>query len=141
VTSLKGHGRPFATGQKGRTVRRVVTPTEAQRLKAARVLADVTVPELAKTLDTKGLGAKTLGAIERGERQMRPHETALLAKALDVPEWFLTDGLAPPIEEPSLAEKVERLEYQMQTVLDVLAIRGANSEATPRGRSEAPSND
>jgi hypothetical protein len=31
----------------------------------------------------------------RGERTPRPWETQRLAEVLDVPEWFLTDGLGP----------------------------------------------
>src|SRR4051812_44910287 len=60
-------------------------PPIGRRLKAARHLAGLTVPELAAALALPGLGAKTLGAIERGEREMRPQEIAPIADITGMP--------------------------------------------------------
>lgn len=70
------------------------TADAPRRLRAARVLADLTVQQLADKLDTPGLGAKTIGAIERGERAVRPHEIRVVAEALNVPVEFFTAGLS-----------------------------------------------
>lgn len=102
-----------------RTVPLVASTSEAQRLRAARVLADLTVEQLAAQIDTKGLGAKTLGAVERGERSLRRHEIEIIAEATGVPEWFLSDGFEEPARDPVLAERVEALEGQMRAVLDI----------------------
>lgn len=115
-----------------------MAPTpEAQRLRAARVLADLTVGQLAARIDTKGLGAKTLGAVERGERTLRRHEIEIIAKATGVPEWFLSDGFEEPARDPDLAERVEALEGQMRAVLDVAFNRVSADLARTASRSEA----
>jgi transcriptional regulator with XRE-family HTH domain len=53
-----------------------------RRIKAARSLKQVTVEELADLIGIPGLGAKTIGNIERGDRPLRNHEAVLLAQAL-----------------------------------------------------------
>lgn len=80
--------------------------TTGRRMKAARSLIPLTVPELAARLDLPGLGAKTLGSIERGERALRPHEVAPIAQALEVPEEFLVG--ANPAGQTQL-DRIERL--------------------------------
>lgn len=82
-----------------------------RRLKAARVLADLTVTQLAAKLDTPGFGAKTLGAIERGERSIRPHEIRVLADAVGVPETFFTEPLAGSVGSAmAIDDRLARLE-------------------------------
>lgn len=64
----------------------------SRRLRAARALSGLTMEELAATFDEAGLGYKTLGRIERGERELRRMEVAILAEALNVPPaWFWAD--------------------------------------------------
>lgn len=62
----------------------------ARRIRAARILANVTVEELAERIGVRGLGAKTLGAIEREERPVRRMELAEIARACELPLAFFT---------------------------------------------------
>src|SRR5688500_4215510 len=71
-----------------------VEPGIPQRLRAVRALADLTVEQLADKMNLPGLGAKTLGAIERGERDLRPHELPVIAAACDVPPEFFTADIS-----------------------------------------------
>lgn len=77
-----------------------------RRLKAARTLANVTVPQLAKRLSLPGLSAGTLGAIERGERDLRPQEVAPLADELGIPRTFFT-GAAVFSDGESQLDRIE----------------------------------
>lgn len=85
-----------------------------RRIKAARSLIPITVPELAERLGLPGLGAKTLGSIERGERALRPQEIAPIAQALEVPEEFLTG--AKPAGETQL-DRIEQRLIAMHSML------------------------
>jgi transcriptional regulator with XRE-family HTH domain len=86
-----------------------------RRIKAARELLGVTVPELAARLDLPGLGDKTLGNIERGQRELRAHEVAPLARALEVPASWLV-GEDNPAGEERLARMEAQLAAHAQTV-------------------------
>jgi transcriptional regulator with XRE-family HTH domain len=99
-----------------------------RRIKAARTLLNLTVPELAKRLDLPGLGDKTLGSIERGERDLRPQELAPLAAALGVPERFLTHGFesetqtgAKIAEAPPLDPELSALTQTRDALAGILA--------------------
>lgn len=109
-----------------------------RRIKAARQLISLTVPELAARMDLPGLGAKTLGNIERGDRELRPQEIASLASALEVPEAFLT-GEKPAGEsqldviEQLLRDDVEERRQQRDEIIARLdrleaALKSAVSE-------------
>lgn len=66
----------------------------ARRVRAARLIADIrTVEELAQRIDARGLGAKTIGAIERGERDAKRMELREIAEACGLPEEFFTADL------------------------------------------------
>lgn len=77
-----------------------------RRIKAARQLAHLTVPQFAARLDLPGLGAKTLGSIERGERELRPQEVEPIASALGVPTVFLV-GENPAGASDPLAARLD----------------------------------
>lgn len=62
-----------------------------RNVKAALLLADASIDDAARELN---LSRKTLERTMRGERTPRIWETARLAEVLDVPVWFLQDGLA-----------------------------------------------
>lgn len=80
-----------------------------RRIKAARQLNRLTVPQLAARLNLPGLGEKTLGKIERNERDLRTHEVAPLAQALDVPAGFLTgEDSAGPSEPDDPLEAIHQ---------------------------------
>jgi transcriptional regulator with XRE-family HTH domain len=91
--------------------------TRRRRIRAARALADLTVEELADAIDAKGLKAKTLGAIERGEREVRPHELRAIAEACGLPyEFFTADFniLTAPHHGSNLAERMDELEADLK---------------------------
>ncbi len=101
----------------------------ARRLKAARQLADppLTVEQLAAKLNLQGLGAKTLGSIERGSRELRPHEADPIARALGVPPSFLT-GIEVAAPQASADDHLTRIERQLDQIIELLAKR-LNSDA------------
>lgn len=83
-----------------------------RRLQAARALAGLERRTLAKALDIPGLGEKTLGAVERGEREMKSHEVAPIANVLGVSPAFFTADLSTLGEgaaEDDLAGAVNKL--------------------------------
>lgn len=68
----------------------------SRRLKAARALAGLTVTGLAKRLDLPDLGAKSLGNVERGQRDLKPQEIQPLVEALGVGGFLIEDALPSP---------------------------------------------
>ncbi len=94
----------------------------ARRLKAARQLADppLTVEELAAKLSLPGLGYKTLGNIERGDREIRPHEIQPIADALGVPATFLTGLQAAPAPPDGIEQRVAHIEAQLDQIIELL---------------------
>lgn len=85
------------SGRAGTTDRR---RTISRRLKAARALAGLTVTELAvEEVQANGITASLIGETERQERDARPMELEVLARACGLPEpWFTAsyDRLAEP---------------------------------------------
>lgn len=63
-----------------------------KRVRAGLVLGETSVADLAARL---GLSEKSLLRTIRGERTPRPHESAAIAKALELPEAFLDPRLSP----------------------------------------------
>ena len=103
-----------------------------RRLKAARQLADITVDELASRLDLPGLGAKTIGNIERGDRDIRPHEVEPIARVLEVPASFLVgdNPAGQPQLEGELAGILQDIKAQLARQTEVLEeIRGYAADA------------
>lgn len=92
-----------------------------RRIRAARVLADVTVEQLAAKLGA-GLGSKTLGMIERGERDVHTRELRDIAAACGLPYEFFTADLdrLPELTSQEPARRVrenfaaERASWQVQ---------------------------
>ena len=92
----------------------------ARRVRAARIIADLrTVEELAERIGARGLGAKTLGAIERAERRPRRMELREIAEACGLPPEFFsadlwelaaTDGGGVQDRLTALEERIDRLE-------------------------------
>lgn len=99
----------------------------ARRVRAARIIADLrTVEELAERIGTRGLGAKTLGAIERGERRPRGMELREIADACRLPPeffsadlWDLAAGDSGDVQDrlTELERRMERLEGSGADVL------------------------
>lgn len=82
-----------------------------RRLRAAMVLAGIdSVGELARLIDARGLGERTLRKFQdpNDPRQPRPHELEAITKALNVPPGFLLDDEAADPFETRVAN-LERL--------------------------------
>ena len=77
-----------------KAARALTAPTEtesAQRSPRTQATeTGITVDELADRIDETGLGRKTLGAIERGERKVQRSELIVMAEALELPLAFFT---------------------------------------------------
>jgi hypothetical protein len=97
----------------------VTSPDDlARRIKAARALGGFgSVAALVEAIGEPGLGVRTLGKIEAGEREPRPWQLALIARECGVSEAFFSADLATLAETPaplderlaSIEEKVDRL--------------------------------
>ena len=84
------------------------------RIAAARLLAGkITQRELARRIDTPGLGEETIKSIEQGSRQLRTHEAPLFAAALGTTVDFIYDR-----EERSdaLAQQIAGLEQRLAAI-------------------------
>lgn len=88
-----------------------------RRLRAARVLADVTVAQLAELVpDNARLGERTLRKLEAGESVLTPPILRELAVALGVRyEWFTVPDLRLAVGggDPDDRRRIESLESQM----------------------------
>jgi transcriptional regulator with XRE-family HTH domain len=74
---------------------RALTPPSTEELarrmpRTRNATPGLTVEELAARLDEPGLGEKTLGAIERGERAAQRRDLIVIAQALAMPLGFFT---------------------------------------------------
>lgn len=89
--------------------------TLRRRLRAARILADVTVEQLAERV-TPGsrLSQRTLHKLEQGDTPLTAPIMRELAAALDLPyAWFTVDSIAQALAEPELHEQVSELQAAM----------------------------
>jgi hypothetical protein len=95
------------------------TPSTKRRIKAAMVLADLDINELAGRIATRGLAARTLRKLqdENDAREPRPWELDLIAAACDVPAWFLQDDWAASTTSPGLDQRIGRLEQQVSELV------------------------
>jgi len=74
-----------------------------RRIKAARLLRDVSQRDLATVLATEGFGKHDLGAIERGTKTLQGAIRRELALRLRVPEqWFTAESIDDVIAWPTL---------------------------------------
>lgn len=100
------------------------------RVRAARVAAGYQQRDaLAREVTLPRFGAKTIGAVERGERPLYEHEAAELARVLDVAaDWFF--------QTQAGESQLDRIEHKLDAVLILLA-----AAATSRGEDEADGSD
>jgi hypothetical protein len=100
-----------------------------RRIRAAMELAGVeSVAELARRIDTRGLGARTLRKFQdpNDPREPRPHELSAIAKALDLPDGLLS--LDERTDTETINARVARLEATIQEVLSRLPATDAREE-------------
>jgi transcriptional regulator with XRE-family HTH domain len=83
-----------------------------RRIQAAVVLSGRTLDDVASELNVSG---KTLTRIMKGQREPRDREIQMLIRALDVPEWFLREGLAGA-PNGRIGEKLNRLIHDVEIV-------------------------
>lgn len=96
------------------------------RLRAALALRGRGVPDLAASIAPEyRLGEGTIYRTVQGKRTPNAWEIPVFAEALDIPEWFLRDGLRATQEPENgageLAE-LRRLIEELDRKLDVAAI-------------------
>ena len=117
-----------------------------RRLRAARILADVTVEQLADMV-TPGsrLSQRTLHKLEQGDTPLTPPIMKELADALDLPEtWFtvpsIGDALAPAestrAQLSELRDADEALKADLARLWEIVSARPAGTEG--RGQTTQP---
>ena len=84
-------------------------------------------PELAELF---GVSVETASKVLAGAKELDDKQLTSLAGRTGVPLEFFAHGFETPPESPVLAEKIEALESQMQTVLGILTTRVAGEAAT-----------
>lgn len=113
--------------------RLLVAEEHSNRIKAARGYAGgISAKELAKRV---GVSESTVKRWEGGDDNLSAPHRAAIAKACEVPEWFLEEGFP---DELRTSERLEALESQMVTVLGRLAVLSrAVDEESEGGRRES----
>lgn len=105
----------------GRSLAAMATqPLQGRLLKAAMAIADMTASELGAAVETDiQVGRRTIERVMAGHRVLKPWEIDRIAEALDVPVWFLRDGLpsAEPQDHPSTAERLEVMITRLEELL------------------------
>lgn len=93
----------------------------ANRMRAARALADITVEELAGRLGP-GLSAKTLGNMEREERVARTQDLRAIAAACELPYEFFTVDFNAALDggDPRLRDLVESADERIRELVDAV---------------------
>lgn len=120
-----------------------------RRLRAARALAvpseaeldgepdpgrGITVEELTARLQPEWpISAKTIGAIERGEREARPMELRTIAAACSLPYEFFTADFAVLGDAPTgLVERMARLEELLSRFAPLAELDADETETLDR---------
>jgi transcriptional regulator with XRE-family HTH domain len=101
-----------------------------RRLRAARLLADMTIVELAQRLPAEAqLGERVLRKLENGETMLKPQILRELANALAFPyEWFTVADLRDSLVPNRVDERLVRLERDFTQRLAELEKRIASAD-------------
>lgn len=112
-----------------------------RRLRAGRVLADLTVVELADRVDPEaGLGERTLRKLESGETQLRTPILRELAVALGLPfAWFQVESIADQFTPGDEWFAREIAELRARQASFERELRAVDSNGGARPKSSAPS--
>jgi transcriptional regulator with XRE-family HTH domain len=107
----------------------------AALLRAARGYSGIPQPTLAEGL---GVHTSTLSRYERGEKIISGEMLTRAGELCGIPEWFMEYGFEVPvaIDTPNLNEKVEALERQMATVLEILTLRSVGPDSPIERRED-----
>lgn len=92
----------------------------ARRIKAARLLHDISQRELAERIAADGLAWRLVGALERGEVELRSVHRRALCEALHVPERWFTDpveSLCPDVLPISIEDRLETIASGVERIL------------------------
>lgn len=104
-----------------------VDPSVPRRVRAARALAGLSVKDLAIGLDEPGLGERTLGKIEAGERVAQRSELQRIADVCGLPYGFFTVDLSAalggePGEEPTNDDLLRELRGNRELLETLMGI-------------------
>jgi plasmid maintenance system antidote protein VapI len=111
-------------------------PELAARFRAAFAYAGKTKPkDIAVAL---AVSTRTVHRLANGNSEIDQDLKDRVTQLTGVPRWFMEHGFDPSAtaDDPVLAERVERLDNQMETVLEILTGRVAG-DATGPGRQGA----
>lgn len=91
---------------------------KAALLRAAFAYKGLTKEERANVL---GVGQRHVSRYEKGETPLRPEVLEKAQEATGVPAWFFELGftVTPEPEAPSVAERVEAIEYKVASITDM----------------------
>lgn len=90
--------------------------TVGQRIKVAQAQKGISVPQIAAQAGRPArFGAKTIGRVIRGQRELQPHEADWLGRVLGVPaEFFFVEAPAPGSTEDRTLAVLESVEALLQ---------------------------
>ena len=105
-----------------------------RRLRAARVLRDLTVAQLAAQIPSEAkLGERTLRKLEGGESQLTPPILRELAVRLGMPyAWFTVPDLGAAIGGETFSERLANLERSQQAMWDLVRHASEPAKGSPR---------
>ena len=95
----------------------------ARRIKAARLLRDISQDELAERLSDAGLPWRLAGQLERGEVMLKSAALAALSTALGFPQrWFTApvDEICPPDVDVAVLERLNSIDSNVGEILNLL---------------------
>ena len=106
-----------------------------RRLRAARILADKTITELAARLPAEAeLGERTLRKLESGESNLKPQLLRELANALEFPyEWFTVDDIRACLTDDRVDARLVQLERNFTARLAALEERMSSGRVDDDG--------
>jgi hypothetical protein len=103
-------------------------PRSARALRAALAWHGSTIELLAEAMaeranqppERPALSASTLYAVQQGRRHLRPWEIAAISELLNVPEWFLRDGMPGADDAPVTAQSEDVFDQALEEIAAVL---------------------
>lgn len=108
-----------------------------RRMRAGRVLADITIEELAAKLPAEAeMGERVLRNLENGHTRIKPQALYLIADAIGLPvEWFLVTTIGDLFPAASRSEFETRL-ARLEAALGAVAPQ--DSPTPPSAESATP---
>jgi transcriptional regulator with XRE-family HTH domain len=118
-----------------RAARALAVPTEDELAARKRPVVGITVEELAARVGQDGLGAKTIGNMERGDGPALKPQLREIAEACGVPYAFFTADLVMleevPVTGETLRAQLDRHERLLREITASLPTAGQEGLPTP----------